>query len=360
MAAAGQLQDDAAERWSRTARRRRTSGCICWRRRGARFRVDRHRTRWPSVSSRRWTRSSALERIHGHFLNWYDTRTLATAAARATSRPWTAATCAATCIAARAGACDEACSATCRRRDPANVACAARAAPIAHRARSSDAMDFAVALRPRAAALFHIGYNVDARAARQELTMICSRRRRGWRASRDREGRVPAQHWVATRPAVLRVASARRAASRGGGTMFEYLMPSLVMRDARGQPARPHVPARRRPPDRVRRGAGVPWGISESAYSLTRPRADLPVPAFGVPGLGLKRGLGDDLVVAPYATALAAHVDAARGRAQLRAPAALRGEGELRLLRGDRLHAGAAAAGTSRAVVARTWPTTRA
>ena len=53
-------------------------------------------------------------------------------------------------------------------------------------------------------------------------------------------------------------------------------------------------------------GCGVPWGISESAYNLVDRHGTFQYKAFGVPGLGLKRGLGDELVVAPYATALAA------------------------------------------------------
>src|SRR4029450_12910151 len=57
------------------------------------------------------------------------------------------------------------------------------------------------------------------------------------------------------------------------------------------------------------RQRGVPWGISESAYAFTDRAGNYQYRAFGVPGLGLKRGLADDLVIAPYATALAAQVD---------------------------------------------------
>ena len=55
----------------------------------------------------------------------------------------------------------------------------------------------------------------------------------------------------------------------------------------------------------------MPWGISESAYAFTDRAGNYQYKAFGVPGLGLKRGLVDDLVVAPYATALASLVDPA-------------------------------------------------
>ena len=54
---------------------------------------------------------------------------------------------------------------------------------------------------------------------------------------------------------------------------------------------------------------GVPWGISECAYNLVDRHGNYQYKAFGVPGLGLKRGLADELVIAPYATALAAMVE---------------------------------------------------
>ena len=67
----------------------------------------------------------------------------------------------------------------------------------------------------------------------------------------------------------------------------------------------------------------MPWGISESAFSLVDRHGHYQYKAFGVPGLGLKRGLADDLVVAPYATALAAMVDPSLAAANLRRLAAM-------------------------------------
>src|SRR5512147_1103613 len=54
---------------------------------------------------------------------------------------------------------------------------------------------------------------------------------------------------------------------------------------------------------------GVPWGVSESAYNARDFELTYQYSSFGVPGLGLKRGLGENVVIAPYATALAAMVD---------------------------------------------------
>ena len=67
------------------------------------------------------------------------------------------------------------------------------------------------------------------------------------------------------------------------------------------------------------RRRGVPWGISESAYNTMDLALNYQYRAFGVPGLGLKPGLADDLVVSPYSTALALQVDAHAGMGNLRA-----------------------------------------
>ena len=89
------------------------------------------------------------------------------------------------------------------------------------------------------------------------------------------------------------------------GSMFEYLMPLLVM-----------PPYENTLLDQTHKGAvdrqikygnkrGVPWGISESGYNMVDVQLNYQYRAFGVPGLGLKRGLGEDLVIAPYASAMA-------------------------------------------------------
>jgi len=121
-------------------------------------------------------------------------------------------------------------------------------------------------------------------------------------------GQIPFEHWFAM---------GRRLSTAGGvpallswsGSMFEYLMPLLVMPGFEGtlldQTCRAAVEVQRD----YGRLRGVPWGISESCYSLTDGQGTYQYRAFGVPGLGLQRGLADDLVVAPYATALALLVD---------------------------------------------------
>lgn len=119
---------------------------------------------------------------------------------------------------------------------------------------------------------------------------------------------VPARHWFRLGRAVTPIGHGAALIS-WSGSMFEYLMPSLVMRAPAGslleQTSRLIV--RRQ----VSYGASlsVPWGISESAYSARDLEFTYQYSNFGVPGLGLKRGLSENVVIAPYATGLAAMVD---------------------------------------------------
>ncbi|HKG73372.1 MAG TPA: glucoamylase family protein, partial [Aestuariivirgaceae bacterium] len=110
------------------------------------------------------------------------------------------------------------------------------------------------------------------------------------------------------------------------GSMFEYLMPSLVMK----APPSGIIDQTNRLVIRKQISycseLGVPWGISESAFNGRDVEFTYQYSNFGVPGLGLKRGLADDIVIAPYATGLAAMVAA---KAAVENFAALRKEGGL-------------------------------
>jgi len=87
--------------------------------------------------------------------------------------------------------------------------------------------------------------------------------------------------------------------------MFEYLMPLLVMPTYENTLLDQTYRAAVQRQIEYGKQRGVPWGMSESGYNTVDVQLDYQYRAFGVPGLGLKRGLGDDLVVAPYASALA-------------------------------------------------------
>ena len=159
------------------------------------------------------------------------------------------------------------------------------------------------------------------------------------------KGDAPQSHWLHLgRPVIL--VDGRRALLSWNGSMFEYLMPALLLRTypgtLLGQTSRTVV----RRQIRYGRQKDVPWGISESSYYRFDAGLNYQYRGFGVPGLGIKRGLGDDLVVAPYASLLALPFEP---QAVVRNLHRLRNEGmlgRLRPLRSQGLHPGSNAPGT--------------
>ncbi len=130
------------------------------------------------------------------------------------------------------------------------------------------------------------------------------------------KGDIPARHWFHLGRAAIPVAQGAALIS-WSGSMFEYLMPSLVMRAPAGSlldGANRLVVGRQIAfADKLR----LPWGVSESAYNARDLEFTYQYSNFGIPGLGLKRGLADNLVVAPYATGLATMIDPRAARANL-------------------------------------------
>jgi cellobiose phosphorylase len=124
------------------------------------------------------------------------------------------------------------------------------------------------------------------------------------------KGDVPQHHWFHLGRLVTSIGG-RATLMSWGGTMFEYLMPQLLLRPYAGTLLEQSCRACVRRQIEYGRERGVPWGISESAFALTDRSGNYQYKAFGVPGLGLKRGLADDLVVSPYSTALASLIDPA-------------------------------------------------
>ncbi len=122
------------------------------------------------------------------------------------------------------------------------------------------------------------------------------------------KGDVPASHWFRLgRP--LTPVGRGSALISWSGSMFEYLMPALLMISPTGSLLHETYELVVRRQIDYGKERGVPWGISESAYNARDLDLTYQYTAFGVPGLGLKRGLSEDLVIAPYATALAAMID---------------------------------------------------
>ena len=121
------------------------------------------------------------------------------------------------------------------------------------------------------------------------------------------KGDVPSSHWFRLGRFMTPVARGSALIS-WSGSMFEYLMPALVMRSPDGSMlSQTYRQIVRRQID-YGDERGVPWGVSESAFNARDLTLTYQYAGFGVPGLGLKRGLSEDFVISPYSTALAAMI----------------------------------------------------
>ena len=260
-----------------------------------------------------------LERSAGHLLNWYDTVTLLPLLPRYISTVDSG---------NLAGALVTLAAALPRFAglETTSEATATRLRDLARRAIALfDAMDFKPLYDARRQ-LFAIGYRpVDADAAGRldasRYDLLASEARLASFLA-IAKGDVPESHWFHLGRTVTAVRG-EPALLSWTGTLFEYLMPLLLTRTFSGtlldQSCR--LAVQRHIDYAARRGA--PWGISESAYSAVDRHGTYQYKAFGVPGLGLKRGLGDELVVAPYASALAAPLVPTASAKNLRHLAAL-------------------------------------
>jgi cellobiose phosphorylase len=118
------------------------------------------------------------------------------------------------------------------------------------------------------------------------------------------QGQLPQESWFAL-GRLLTTAGGGPVLISWSGSMFEYLMPLLVMPTYDNTLLDQTCKAAVERQIEYGRQRGVPWGVSESGYNTIDVHLNYQYRAFGVPGLGLKRGLADDVVIAPYASALA-------------------------------------------------------
>lgn len=118
------------------------------------------------------------------------------------------------------------------------------------------------------------------------------------------QGQLPQESWFAL-GRLLTTAGGEPILLSWSGSMFEYLMPLLVMPTYQHTLLDQTCHAAVQRQIEYGRERGIPWGVSESGYNMVDVHLNYQYRAFGVPGLGLKRGLGEELVIAPYATALA-------------------------------------------------------
>lgn len=122
------------------------------------------------------------------------------------------------------------------------------------------------------------------------------------------KGEIPKSHWFKLGRSLTEIDKYRGLVS-WTGTMFEYLMPNLILKSydytLLDETYRTAIRAQKR----YGQNQSIPWGISESGYFSFDMQLNYQYKAFGIPKLGLKRGLSDDIVVSPYSTFLALNFD---------------------------------------------------
>ncbi len=156
--------------------------------------------------------------------------------------------------------------------------------------------------------LLSIGYNVsDHRLDASFYDLLASEARLASYVT-IAQGKLPQEHWFAL--GRLLTSSAREPALLSwSGSMFEYLLPLTIMPSYDNTLLAQTYRAVVHRQIEYGRQHGVPWGVSESGYNTTDAHLNYQYRAFGVPGLGFKRGLAEDLVIAPYASAMALMVE---------------------------------------------------
>jgi cellobiose phosphorylase len=159
-------------------------------------------------------------------------------------------------------------------------------------------------LYDKASRLLTIGYNVDELRRDSSYYDLLASEARLIKFVAIAQGQVPQESWFAL-GRLLTSAGGEPILLSWSGSMFEYLMPLLVMPTYENTLLDQTCKAAVERQIEYGGQRGVPWGMSESGYNMVDVHLNYQYRAFGVPGLGLKRGLAEDLVVAPYASALA-------------------------------------------------------
>lgn len=263
------------------------------------------------------TSVQSLETWHGHLFNWYDTRSLAPLPPRYVStvdsgnfitylilvrqalRRWVHPTA----------------------HDQERIT-----TMLAHIQTWIAATDFRI-LYDSDARLFSLGANVDTGQQEVVLYDLLASEARQTSFIAIALGQIPVSHWF-TLGRTMTIAGGQKTLVSWSGTMFEYLLPALLFRTYRHtvwDSSYRAVIAQQKAYAGFRK---VPFGISESGYFAFDYQLNYQYHAFGVPGLGLARGLDQDLVIAPYATMLALPFAPAPARAALRQSQALGATGQ--------------------------------
>ncbi|MBZ9675101.1 GH36-type glycosyl hydrolase domain-containing protein [Mesorhizobium sp. ES1-1] len=185
-------------------------------------------------------------------------------------------------------------------------------------------MEFSFLMRPERK-LLSIGYRVEEHQLDESCYDLLASEARLTSLFAIAKGDLPTEHWFRLGRPIVEIGF-QGALMSWSGSMFEYLMPPLVMKEPQGSILNQTSKLIIKRQIQYGREKNVPWGISEAAYNARDRELTYQYTNFGVPGLGLKRGLGQNTVIAPYATILAAQFnprEAVRNLARLRQIGAL-------------------------------------
>jgi len=174
---------------------------------------------------------------------------------------------------------------------------------LAQRCDELARMDFTI-LYDTARELFSIGYNVSQHRLDTSCYDLLASEARLASYVAIALGQVEQNHWFRLGRS-LTSAGGKPTLISWSGSMFEYLMPMLVMPTYENTLLDLSCKSAVARQIQYGKQIKVPWGISESGYNLRDADANYQYRAFGVPGLGFKRGLAHDVVIAPYATVMA-------------------------------------------------------
>ncbi|MCK8781404.1 protein ndvB [Rhizobium sp. NTR19] len=169
------------------------------------------------------------------------------------------------------------------------------------------AMDFSFLFR-KDRRLLSIGYRVETNEVDEACYDLLASEARLTSLFGIAKGDLPTEHWYKLGRQVVPIGT-RGALVSWSGSMFEYLMPPLVMQERQGGILNQTNNLIVREQMNHGRRLGTPWGISEAAFNALDHQMNYQYTNFGVPTLGLKRGLGQNAVIAPYASILASQYD---------------------------------------------------
>ncbi len=167
--------------------------------------------------------------------------------------------------------------------------------------------DFTFLYHPRRR-VFHLGFNLDTGQPDHNFYDLLASEARIASIVAIAKGDAPLAHWLQLGRPLSEVGAAHVLLS-WSATMFEYLMPPLFLGSSPGTLLAESAQGAVLRQMAYGKEKGVPWGISESGFYQFDNNQNYQYRAFGVPGLGFKRGLADDLVIAPYASLMAIAYD---------------------------------------------------